>query len=100
MNRRRLLALVAVVLLAIGSLAAASGSIGRTLPVWNPGYNGELPPASDPAYAGQDATSTQGPDVECSDTDMTNPADEPVCPTPDGSPTTDPSSDTTTDDAP
>src|SRR6476661_2536888 len=100
MTRRRLIPLLVFVLLAIGSLAVASGSLGRALPVWNPGYHGELPPASDPAYQGQDATNKQGPDVECSDTDMSNPADEPVCPSPRVSPGANQSSDTTTDEAP
>ena len=100
MNRRQWLLLMAIAVVVIGSLVVATGSLGRALPVWDPGYHGQLPPASDPAYAGQDATSPQGSDVECSDTDMSNPADDPVCPSGNGSPVPNPSSDTTGDEAP
>jgi hypothetical protein len=100
MGRQRWIALIAAALLLVGSLAIATGAVGRALPVWNPGYNGQLPPATDPAYKGQDAIDKQGPDTVCSDTNMSNPADEPVCPTPKGAPVTDPSSDTTTDGSP
>ncbi len=94
MRRQHWMAIAVVVLLVLASFAVASGSAGRALPIWNPGYNGQLPPASDPAYEGQDATTRQGPDVECSDTDLSNPAAEPICPTPAGSPVANPSSDT------
>jgi hypothetical protein len=53
---------------------------GQTLPIWDHPGN-LLPPPNDPAY---NAYGTPGPihDVVCSDTDLSNAAEEPSCPPP------------------
>jgi hypothetical protein len=89
MTQSRRIALLILLVAVIGLVVAVSTTAGRGLPVFNPGYNNEIPVSTDGA--------TYGPDVVCGDTDLANPAQDPVCPTPAGTPVVDPSSDTTND---
>lgn len=63
--------------LVIGVAQLASG---QSLPIWDHAGN-SLPPYSDPAYADY-GTLPPVSDVVCSDTDLSNAAEEPSCPPP------------------
>jgi hypothetical protein len=92
-SRRIWIFALATVLLLLVGVQLASG-VSTKLPSVMQSGNQQIAPPDDPVYGGK-GNQGQGPDVLCSNTDLTKPAEEPSCPPPDARPTRDPNSDTT-----